>query len=94
MTSSASGEKDMKMIKIETNVPELDKDNASLMLASEILEQLSNKPGITLPEFQRMMIQLGIPLEEQEDVVMAAISIETMMSLDRSADLYDEPTIH
>lgn len=84
----------MKMIKIETNVPELDKDNASLMLASEILEQLSNKPGITLPEFQRMMIQLGIPLEEQEDVVMAAISIETMMSLDRSADLYDEPTIH
>ena len=84
----------MKMIKIETNVPELDKDNASLMLASEILEQLSNKPGITLPEFQRMMIQLGIPLEEQEDVVMAAISIETMMSLDCSADLYDEPTIH
>ena len=94
MTSSASGEKDMKMIKIETNVPELDRENASLMLASEILEQLSNNPGITLPEFQRVMIELDIPLEEQEDIVMAAISIETMMSLDLSANLLDEPTIH
>lgn len=84
----------MKMIKIETTVPELDRENANLMIASEILEQLSNAPGVTLTDFQQVLLLKDIPFEEHEDLLLAAISIETMMSLDSVIPVHEEPTIH
>ena len=84
----------MKMIKFNSNIPELDKENASLMIASEILEQLTDQPGVTLPDFQRAMALKNIPDDEQEELMLAAISIETMMSLNARLEMDEEPTVH
>jgi hypothetical protein len=84
------------MISIKTNVPELDLENISLLKAAEILEQIGNEPNPTANEFYAQLAISDLPKEDHEEVILAAISIETMMNLDAAfeQDSLEEPTVH
>jgi hypothetical protein len=85
------------MYNFKTNVPELDKENADLIKASEILEQIGNQPNPTANEFYAQLMVSDLPLDEHEDVTLAAISIEMMMGLEMyNAEEWStkEPTVH
>jgi len=81
------------MIKIKTNVPEIDLENESLFKASMLLEQIGNEPNPTATQFYLELIESELPLEDHENITLAAISIETMMNLDL-VEQWEEPTIH
>ena len=93
-STESSGEKEEKMISIKTNVPEIDRENLDLIVASRLLEQIGNDPNPTAREFYAQLIGSDIPLEDHEDITLAAISIETMMCMDLIGDDWDEPTVH
>ena len=82
------------MISIKTNIPELDLENVSLIKAAEILEQIGNEPNPTANEFYAQLADSDLPIEDHDDVILAAISIETMMSLDLVDPELEDPTIH
>lgn len=77
-----------------TNVPELDRENMQLFQASEILEQIGNHPNPTATQFYDQLAASGFPSEVHDDIMLAAISIEAMMSLDMTGNGLIEPTIH
>ena len=93
-STGSSGEKEIKMFKLQTNVPELDRENHNLFRASALLENMGNVPSATLDDWYNQLLTSGLPAEEHESVTLAAISIETMMSLDLSEAGLEEPTIH
>ena len=93
-STESSGEKEIKMVNIKTNIPEFDKENESLLTASKILESLGNSPNPTAAEFYRQLLISDLPLEDHESITLAAISIETMMSLDVLDESLEEPTVH
>ena len=82
------------MYNLKTNVPSFDEENIALVKASEILEQIGNEPNPTANEFYAQLVVSDIPQEEHEDVILAAISIETMMKLEMLDEDWQEPTIH
>jgi hypothetical protein len=82
------------MYNLKTNVPSFDEENIALVKASEILEQIGNEPNPTANEFYAQLVVSDIPQEEHEDVILAAISIETMMKLEMFDEHWQEPTIH
>ena len=82
------------MIDIKTNIPSLDEENIVLVKASEILEQIGNEPNPTANEFYAQLIASDFPTDEHEDIILAAISIETMMNLEIPSDEFYEPTVH
>jgi hypothetical protein len=82
------------MISIKTNIPELDLENVSLIKAAQILEQIGNEPNPTANEFYAQLADSDLPIEDHDDVILAAISIETMMSLDLVDPELEDPTIH
>jgi hypothetical protein len=82
------------MINFKTNIQHLDEENKILFKASDILEQIGNDPNPTANEFYAQLMISDLPSEEHSDVILAAISIETMMNLDLGDPLLDEPTIH
>jgi hypothetical protein len=82
------------MYNLKTNVPSFDEENIALVKASEILEQIGNEPNPTANEFYAQLVVSDIPQEEHEDVILAAISIETMMKLEMFDEDWQEPTIH
>ena len=93
-STESSGEREINMLNLLTNVPELDRENMQLFQASDILEQIGNDPNPTANEFYAQLAVSGIPQETHEDIIMAAISIEAMMKIDLTADGLIEPTIH
>ena len=82
------------MINLITNIPELDRENLALFQASKLLEEIGNEPNPTANEFYRQLLISETPLEDHEEVTLAAISIETMMNLDIIDDDLEEPTVH
>ena len=94
LESETDRKKETKMFKITTTIPEIDKENDSLMKASALLESMNNSPGLTATEFYKMLITGGIPEEDHEDLTLAAIAIETMMTMDLDLDLDSPPTVH
>ena len=84
------------MYNIKTNVRQLDLDNYNLFKASTILEEIGNEPNPTANEFYAQLVVSDIPQEEHEDVILAAISIETMMRLEMLDEDWQEqePTVH
>ena len=82
------------MINIKTNVPEIDRENLALFKASELLEQIGNEPNPTANQFYAQLVVSDLPVDLHEDVTLAAISIETMMSMDLIDSDWDEPTVH
>ena len=93
-STESSGEKEEIMYNLKTNVPSFDEENIALVKASEILEQIGNEPNPTANEFYAQLVVSDIPQEEHEDVILAAISIETMMKLEMFDEDWQEPTIH
>ena len=94
-TSTESiGEKEEKMYNIKTNVPEIDQENMALLTASTILEGIGNEPNPTANEFYAQLVVSDIPKDQHEEIILAAISIETMMNLDIFDEDFIEPTIH
>ena len=93
-STKLSGEKEMKMINIKTIIPSFDEENIALVKASEILEQIGNEPNPTANQFYAQLIDSDIPIDEHEDIILAAISIETMMQLQLPDDEFFEPTVH
>ena len=94
-TSNESGEKENKMVTFTTNSPELDLENKKLFQAATILEKLGNHPGVSAQEFYlAMALDEQIPKDDHESLTMAAISIETMMSLEAALDEHEKPTMH
>ena len=93
-TSTESEGKEIKMLDFKTNIPEFDEENKNLIIASCILEKLGNSPNPTAAEFYNELLLCDLPLEDHEPVTLAAISIETMMSLDMVEFEDEEPTIH
>ena len=91
-TELESEEKEDKMLNFTTNIPEIDKENENLLRASELLESTGNTPGLTANEFYALLSGSDYPVHEHESLALAAIAIETMMSIDMN-DLI-EPTIH
>lgn len=95
MTSEQSEEKESKMVNFTTKIPELDIENKKLFQASSILEGLGNHPGVSVEEFYvAMMLEEKIPKDEHESLTLAAISIETMMSLEAALDEHEKSTMH
>ena len=82
------------MINFKTNIPEFDKENISLMQAAEILEQIGNEPNPTANQLYAQLAVNDFPEDQYTDVILAAISIETMMKMDASVDELYEPTVH
>ena len=82
------------MYNIKTNVPSLDNENVNLFKASEILEQIGNEPNPTANQFYAQLAVSDFPEDDHPDIVLAAISIETMMYLDEVEDALFEPTVH
>ena len=82
------------MYNIKTNVPSLDNENVNLLKASEILEQIGNEPNPTANQFYAQLAVSDFPEDDHPDIVLAAISIETMMYLDEVEDALFEPTVH
>jgi len=84
------------MLNFKTNVPEIDRENLNLLKAAEILQQIGNEPNPTANEFYAQLAVNDFPEEDYSDVVLAAISIETMMHMDIPGDEIDmpEPTVH
>ena len=99
-TSTESEEKDNKMLNFTTSVPELDLENSRLFRAAEILEKMGNSPDLTADEFTYQLIQSGCNSEDIHPITLAAIAIETMITLDHLYTDPDslveppEPTIH
>jgi hypothetical protein len=93
-STKLSGEKEMKMINFKTNVPSFDEENIALVKASEILEQIGNDPNPTANQFYALLADSDIPVDEHEDIILAAISIETMMQIELPDDEFFEPTVH
>ena len=93
-STKSSGEKEMKMINFKTNIPSFDEENIALVKASEILEQIGNEPNPTANQFYALLADSDIPVDEHEDIILAAISIETMMNLDQIDPELEDPTIH
>ena len=79
-----------KMFQLKTNVPELDRENAHLFSAADILESLGNYPGLTANTFYAALLDRDIPSFKHEELSLAAIAIETMMSSPDS----ESDTIH
>jgi len=95
MTSMKSEEKENKMINFpKTNVPALDKENESLLLASNLLEKMGNEPGLTADEFYDLLGAIDLPADQVRRITLAAVAIETMMAYDTREHEFDEPTIH
>jgi len=94
MTSKKSEEKEIRMLNFTTNVAELDHENKALFRASRLLENMGNGPGLTADDFFKELLKSDFPIEDHQTLTMAAIAIETMMSVDLAADPYIEPTIH
>ena len=82
------------MINFKTNVPEFDKENITLMQAAEILQQIGNEPNPTANQFYAQLAVNDFPEDQYSDVILAAISIETMMQFDVPGDDWFEPTVH
>ena len=82
------------MINFKTNVPEFDKENITLMQAAEILQQIGNEPNPTANQFYAQLAVNDFPEDQYSDVILAAISIETMMQFDVPGDEWFEPTVH
>ena len=88
------------MINLKCNVKELDDENMDLIQASAILENISNDPGVTANEFLAELINSGALADMEADASMirrltlAAVSIETMMTLEVQDDEFGEPTVH
>ena len=82
------------MYNIKTDIPEFDEENVNLVKAAEILEQIGNDPNPTANEFYAQLVLSDFPASEHEEIILAAISIETMMNLDTIFDDQVEPTVH
>ena len=93
-STKSSGEKEMKMINFKTNIPSFDEENIALVKASEILEQIGNEPNPTANQFYALLADSDIPVDEHEDIILAAISIETMMRIELPDDEFFEQTVH
>jgi len=78
----------------KTNVPALDKENESLLLASNLLEKMGNEPGLTADEFYDLLGAIDLPADQVRRITLAAVAIETMMAYDTREHEFDEPTIH
>jgi hypothetical protein len=78
------------MFELKTDIAVLDEENASLLEASKILESLGNYPGLTANTFYAALLARDVPVLDHERLSLAAIAIETMMSI---AD-EDLKTIH
>ena len=84
----------MKMLYFTTNIPELDNENRMLFKAATILEKMGNNPGLTAGEFNRRLALSECATEDFPGITLAAIAIETMMTVEVSEDLFKEPTVH
>ena len=93
-TSIESEGKEEKMFNFTTNVPILDAENAQLFRASELLEKLGNTPGLTANAFYGILAESGYPPEEHEQLTLAAVAIETMMSTVLDPESLEEQTVH
>tara|TARA_R110002110_G_scaffold317186_1_gene530069 strand:+ start:113 stop:373 length:261 start_codon:yes stop_codon:yes gene_type:complete len=86
------------MFNFTTNIAELDHENQALFKASRILENMGNGPGLSADDFFAALQKSDFPIEDHQTLTMAAIAIETMMSIDLSTDVgtdfCKEPTIH
>jgi hypothetical protein len=67
------------MFKLTTSIPHVDKENSNLFKAAAILEEIGNDPNPTANQFYAQLIASDLPLEEHDNVILAAMAIETMM---------------
>lgn len=82
------------MISIKTNIPEIDRDNINLFKAATLLQEIGNEPNPTANQFYAQLVVSDLPTEDYDDVVLAAMAIETMMVEDK--DPFEElaATVH
>ena len=94
----SSRKKKSKTIMVSTTIPEIDAENAQLFMATRFLEKCGNAPGLTLSDFYAAVLeeQPDISEDKYQDLVRAAIAIETMMEMydTLAEDSLEEPTIH
>jgi hypothetical protein len=82
------------MLSFKTNIPVLDTENANLFRAAQILEAMGNDPGLTADQFYRQLALSEFDTKDFQAVTMAAIAIETMISMDVRETTFEEPTVH
>ena len=93
-TSEELEEKEKHMLRLTTDIPALDKENRNLFKAAEVLQKMGNGPGLTADQFYRQLALSELPTEDFQSVTMAAIAIETMISLEVTETPFQEPTVH
>jgi len=86
--------KEIKMKHFTTNIPEIDHENQNLLQAASILEKVGNHPNLAFNDFQAQLLLSDLTTEEQEEITLAAIAIETMMNYDLVDDTQAAMTIH
>lgn len=94
MTCTKSKEKENKVFNFTTHCPVLDTENSQLFKASEVLESLGNTPGLTANDFYERLLLEKIPVEDHASLALAAVAIETMITIDLSPDEGSEVTVH
>ena len=92
--STVTTKEQKRMINIKTNIPEIDRDNANLFKAATLLQEIGNEPNPTANQFYAQLAVSGLPAEDYDGVLLAAMAIETMMA--DSADPFEElaATVH
>tara|TARA_Y100000592_G_C5346724_1_gene256878 strand:- start:306 stop:548 length:243 start_codon:yes stop_codon:yes gene_type:complete len=80
------------MIRVKANIPGFDEENEVLFKASGLLESIGNDPGMTTSEFYLQLLVSDYPAEDHESLYLAAIAIESMMSVGSEYD--EESTVH
>lgn len=80
----------------KTTVDSLDEENILLLEASDILQEMTDLPGITVAQLCLAMTDKGIDIEDErsQELLTACISIETMMAYEISYPDGIEATIH
>jgi hypothetical protein len=94
--------KETNMFNFKTSDEALDRENNSLIMASKLLESISNDPeGITSDDLVLAMEKENITVDNPDfvQIMQAAVSIEVMMvydarDMDTGIAFPDPPTIH
>ena len=80
----------------KTTIDELDEENILLLEASDLLQEMTDLPGVTIAQLCLAMTDKGIDIEaaRSQELMTACISIEAMMAYEASHPDGTEATIH
>ena len=77
------------MISLKMNIEQYDKEQEDLLLAAELLQSMGNFEGMTTDEFYTSLLFSNIEESKHQQVLLAAIALETMIVAANDQGSYD-----